>query len=353
MNINVSEGKNELSKRDHLTMVFHYGQLDRWATHEKGDIVINSDNADDIQQGQKVKLSEILFMKWMKLTTLVDRSVSRKENFHVKNKVATIAKMLGYSHTKGLYKILKPLFEVGLIDLKETTVNATKMIDIVVYPYPIYAESQICDLIKIRSWNDRESFGFSLSFAGVNARKKSQSENPDEQQEQKYTGEGTKVHKKMEQKYTSPVNKSTQAPVNKSTHTNIYKSTNNNKSTNINKSLIDRLDPKIRVSFIQFCEKQNIGECELNDLIDRLIDFIPTSSKFSSHEKYFAKTLQTIREEVRVQSKNTKNKRRGKNPLPSWIDDPVEDKPISEYEQQELDRLKREFEEMLAAQKGE
>jgi len=118
MNINVSEGKNELSKRDHLTMVFHYGQLDRWATHEKGDIVINSDNADDIQQGQKVKLSEILFMKWMKLTTLVDRSVSRKENFHVKNKVATIAKMLGYSHTKGLYKILKPLFEVGLIDFK-------------------------------------------------------------------------------------------------------------------------------------------------------------------------------------------------------------------------------------------
>lgn len=355
MNINVREGKNELSKRDHLTMVFHYGQIDRWATYEKGDVVINSDNADNIKEGQKVKISETLFMKWMKLTTMVDRSNTRKEDYHVKNKVSTIAKMLGYSNTKGLYKILKPLFEVGLIDMKETTVGTSKMIDIVVYPYPVYAESQICELVKVRSWNDRESFGFSLSFSGVEAKKNVQKYDGEKKStqgsEQKYTGNENKSTQALEQKYTGVENKSTQGVVYKSTQgvvyfctqpiTNINKSTNKNKSSNINKSLIGKLSPKIRTSFVQFVEKENIAEQDLKTLIDRLIGFNPNSSKFSSHEKYYTKTLQSIRDE----------KAERQDSLPKWASTEPESKPMTEEEQEAFELQKREFEEMLARDK--
>src|SRR5690606_10580188 len=127
------------------------------------------DNSDEIEIGQTVKISETLFMKWLKLTTLVDRSSSRKHDYHVRNKLSAVAKLLGYSSTRGLYKVLKPLYEIGLIDLKETTIHSVKMIDIIAYPYPVYRDSPICFLQKTRSWNERESFGFSLSYSGIRA----------------------------------------------------------------------------------------------------------------------------------------------------------------------------------------
>ncbi|MBU8905565.1 hypothetical protein [Desertibacillus haloalkaliphilus] len=346
--VNITEGQNEFSKRDHITMVFHYGQIDRWVSYEKGDDVIHSDNAEQFTEGHEVKLSETVFMKWMKLTTMVDRTMDRKEDFHVRNKVTSIAKMLGYSSTRGLYKVLKPLYEVGLVDLKETKVGSSKMIDIIVYPYPVYADTPICNLMKVRSWEKRESFGMALSYSGVEARNKSTQES-----EQKCTGDENESAQEQEQKCTGvenksaqgAVNKSTQEPVHKSAHTNIYNLSNTNKSSNINNHLSSKLDPSVKITFQKFADEQKMSDDEMTTMIDRLIGFVPNSKKYSSHKKYYAKTLKSIRD--------NDNRQVRKDKLPKSLQyDHQETKENQEpNNSSSFEEEKQRFEEMLAQRK--
>lgn len=312
--VRIYQGQNELSKRDHITMVLHYGQIDRWVSFEKGEIILNSDNSDQIAIGQEVKISETLFMKWLKLTTLVDRSSDRKQDHHVRNKVTSIAKQLGYSSKSGFYKVLKPLYEVGLIDLKETNIGLIKMIDIFAYPYPIYSDSPICVLRKTRSWNDRESFGFTLANLGVNSRS-----------EQKCTGEENKSEQVLKQKCTGLVHKSERelvhksgrGPVHKSGHSNIY---NLSKDNNISKdhnilSHYQELESSVQESLKRFKEEFDVTDDEMTEIILRLENFKPRSKQYASHRKYLQKTLATVRDEIQRSKKQAAKE----GVMPKWL----------------------------------
>ncbi|MFP3836134.1 hypothetical protein, partial [Chryseobacterium sp. SIMBA_028] len=50
--------------------------------------------------------------------------------------------------------------------------NDKNTVDIIVYEHPVYSDSKICELVKFRSWEQRESKGMEFSSKGVQARKK-------------------------------------------------------------------------------------------------------------------------------------------------------------------------------------
>ncbi|OIJ22038.1 hypothetical protein BKP45_05005 [Anaerobacillus alkalidiazotrophicus] len=335
--VKISQGINELSKRDHITFVLHFGQMDRWVATDKDDetVIINSTNSTKINIGEVVKLSETLFMKWLKLNTYVDRSVSRKADFHIKNSIENVAKILGYSDRKGLYKVLKPLYEVGLIELTEGKLGTRNLIDIKVYPYPVYSDTTICNLVKCRLWNDRKSFGFLLSKAGIEAKKNKANTRAEYKSTQETENKSTQddVNKSTQ----GLVNLSTQSPVDKSPHTNesIYLIDNN--ISNDSNHLINNLDDKVADSLEIFLNQEQVTDDERLMMIDRLIGFEFKSLNYESHQKYFLKILKSIRsiEKSKVQKPVVK-----KDKLPKCLSAPnQEDQLDDDTEFEEAKRL--------------
>ena len=171
----ISQGQNEFENRDVLTFTMMYGQLERWVSKplDSNIPVIKDSNMNEIEVGSVVKITDIAFVKWQQLITMVDRSEKRKYDNHVKRSMSSISEELGYSYKgKKIYKIFKPLYEVGLIDIKETKYRGKTVTDIIVYPYPVYADSKICSLVKCRKWSDRRSFGLSLAKKSIESRNK-------------------------------------------------------------------------------------------------------------------------------------------------------------------------------------
>lgn len=327
----ISQGFNELSKRDHITLVLHFGQLDRWLINNKEDetVVINSGNSSEIKIGEVVTLSETLFMKWLKLNTHVDRSVNRKADFHIKNSIENVAKTLGYSERKGLYKILKPLYEVGLIDLTEGKLGTKNLIDITVYPYPVYSDTTICNLVKCRLWEQRKSFGFSLSKAGIEAKKNKVKISAVAKSTQPKRNESTQaVGNRSTQ---GLVSLSTQSAVAKSTHTNesIYLTDNNISNHHLN-HLINRLHENTAKSLEKFLNHEKVTDEERLIMIDKLIGFEFKSLNYESHQKYYHKILNSIR------TQQPKKYAVKKDKLPKWA---VEPQQIDQLEEDDLEIL--------------
>lgn len=290
----ISQGVNELSKRDHITLVLHFGQLDRWVDNDKerNTKVINVSNTKNINIGEIVKLSEATFLKWLKLNTHVDRSSNRKTDFHIKNSIINVAKMLGYSDRSGLYKMIKPLYEVGLLDLKECKLGSRDLIDLIVYPYPIYADTTICNLIKCRSWDNRNSFGIVLSKAGIQARKNKTVDKSLQIVEDK------SLQDIVDKRLQESVDKSPQRLVDKSLHTNESISLTDNNSSNDSNHLITKLNEKVATSLEIFLNQEKVTDDERLMMIDRLIGFEFKSLNYESHQKYFLKILHSIRSTV-------------------------------------------------------
>lgn len=342
----ISQGQNEFTDRDPIVLNLHYGQIDRWVSSgkkEEGIKVMKSDNSETIQMGDKVMISETLFMKWLKLTTLIDRTSERRREHHVKSSIKNISFRLGYSDRRGFYKLLKPLYEIGLIDLIETKLNEKNMIDIIVYPHPVYASSNICYLVKCREWEKRNSFGFALSAKGIKAKQEKMLRNKsNEEVENKSTQiPENKSTQGVENKSTQSLeNKSTQAPVNKSTLSNDLNISNDSNTPNDSNHLITRLDENTAKSLNSFLNQEKITDEERLMMIDKLIGFEFKSLNYESHQKYFLKILHSIR------TQKPKSFAVKKDKLPKWltepkkVDQPHEDDP-------ELLEAKRQLEEKM------
>ncbi|EXX79720.1 hypothetical protein RirG_002900 [Rhizophagus irregularis DAOM 197198w] len=293
----ITQGENSFTDRDFLTHVLHYGQLDRWVFFEKGEKtpVINSSNSMKIKEGTQVKISETIFVKWLKLNTMVDRSKSRTENFKIKRNITSIAKALGYSDTSGLYRVLQPMYEVGLIDVKEKMFNGKNTVDIIVYPYPVYSDSTVTKLLKCRSWEKRNSLGMALSKRGVKSKKDKKNEVSPVDKSPQVENEENEVFPVDKSPQVS-VDKSPQVPVDKSPLSNNNKVSNKNKSSNINKS--EKTESELLEEFIQ--------DNKLKDIeIDRLkmkLSLYPSKNK-NSFKAYLYKLLLSVKKEIEIEPK--------------------------------------------------
>lgn len=344
----ISKGENEFTDRDPIILNLHYGQIDRWiysGNIEAGIKVMKSDNSETIQSGDKVMISETLFMKWLKLTTLIDRSSNRKEDFHVKRSIKNIAHRLGYTNRMSLYKVLKPLYEVGLIELKESFREDNKMIDIIVFPYPVYANSNICSLVKCRTWSSRKSFGFGLSALGLKAKEEKKScQNIQDNNEVVNKSLQEPVNKSIQgvvnKSIQEPVKKSIQPLVNKSLHSNDLNLSNDSNTPNDSNHLITRLDENTAKSLDSFLSQEKINDEERLMMIDKLIGFKFNSLNYESHQKYFMKLLHSIR------TQKPKNFAVKKDRLPKWLSEP---KKVNQPDEEDPEFLeaKRQLEEKM------
>jgi hypothetical protein len=320
----IKSGETPLNKRDINTLTLHYGQIDRWVAKNANDktTLLNTSNREKVEIGEKVFISSALFMSWLTLRTRVDRTDKRKINDHAKGSVEYIASLLGYKGRNGLYKILKPLYEVGLIDMKEFSRGSQTMVDIIVYPYPIISDSNICDLHKFRTWEQRDSKGMMLSRKGVIARKKKREESLHKsEQEPVHKSEQEPVHKSEQE----PVHKSEQEPVHKSEQSNIIITSNDLITSNdFNHHLrkVDNISEKARKSLLDFIISKGIfGD---DDLIDKLFNIVSEYPPVTnSHVKYYEKVLRSIIENNHQPSTSKKNgKTVRKEKLPEWYANP-------------------------------
>jgi hypothetical protein len=318
----IKSGETPLNKRDINTLTLHYGQIDRWVSKNANDktTLLNTSNREKVEIGERVFISSALFTSWLTLRTRVDRTDKRKIDDHAKGSVKYIASLLGYKDRSGLYKVIKPLYEVGLIEIKEFHSDSQTMVDIIVYPYPVIADSDICDLHKFRKWEDRNSKGMMLSRKGVKARKdKKSSVDKSTQAPVDKSTQGV-----VDKSTQAPVDKSTQGVVDKSLHSNNIISSNDLITNDFNHLLskVDNLSENAQNSLIGFITKKGISDDD--DLIEKLFNVISEYPPVtSSYEKYYEKVLKSILENNHKQSNSKRNNKAvRKEKLPKWYTEP-------------------------------
>ncbi|OAH58651.1 hypothetical protein AWH48_16775 [Domibacillus aminovorans] len=123
--VNVTEGKR--SREEHYLPILHYPAADPFMMNNWIDV-----------------LGEKAFCGWLKLITLVDRDTNAIEKYGNKNtiprSIENLAKNIFKVSKSTFYRtILKPLWNVGLIDVSEWKDHAKigqKALNIIVYKYP-------------------------------------------------------------------------------------------------------------------------------------------------------------------------------------------------------------------------
>ena len=67
---------------------------------------------------------------------------------------------------------LNVLYELCLVEFEEKVLNKDIVTDILVYPYPHYADTQACYLERHRNVEERDGLGVQLSRLGLEAKRK-------------------------------------------------------------------------------------------------------------------------------------------------------------------------------------
>lgn len=122
------------------------------------------------------KLGYETFCLWLKLHTWVDRNDEEREYDRIPRSFENIyKKTLGISKSK-FYRLIKPLWEFGLIDIVEyveSERNSTKPKNIIVYEYPFHEiVRKYQALEKLRDWDqDYDSVSKELGKTGGRPRK--------------------------------------------------------------------------------------------------------------------------------------------------------------------------------------
>lgn len=103
------------------------------------------------------KLGHDAFIAWIKLHTWVDRSDENRDHDRIPYSLESTWKKLGVGKTKFYQKIIRPLWEYGLIDIieyEESQRKSQKPKNIVVYESPYNKhETEVKPLEKLRDYN--------------------------------------------------------------------------------------------------------------------------------------------------------------------------------------------------------
>jgi predicted transcriptional regulator len=121
------------------------------------------------------KLGYEAFGVWLKFHSWVDRNDADRDYDIVPESIEGLAKRLGISKSK-IYRIIKPLWEYGLVDIVEFEADprkSQKPKNIIVYDYPLHDPARIfAKLEKLRDWNtDYESTSKEYGKTGGRPRK--------------------------------------------------------------------------------------------------------------------------------------------------------------------------------------
>lgn len=162
--INLQQGRPEREEvRDHVPFKANLGMIDRWLMGREGKQTkvtekttqITSSNHKKIDIGEKVTLSAPIWKTYTILSALVDsRTFSIKRGF--KKQIAE--DYLGMT-VRAFQQHLNVLYEIGLLEFYEKQLKGETVTDISVYPYPHYADTQACYLVRFRNIEDREGKG--------------------------------------------------------------------------------------------------------------------------------------------------------------------------------------------------
>ncbi|TPG93487.1 hypothetical protein EEL32_00050 (plasmid) [Brevibacillus laterosporus] len=82
------------------------------------------------------KLGDTAFISWLKFFTWCDRSDKSREHDAIPNSMNKLAKKLGVGKDTLYNKIIKPLWNYGLIDLEQVVKASNTYVNIIVYKYP-------------------------------------------------------------------------------------------------------------------------------------------------------------------------------------------------------------------------
>nr|BAD00174.1 RepA protein [Cloning vector pGETS109] len=135
------------------------------------------------------KLGHETFTLWLRFHTWVDREDELRDYDRIPRSFENIyKKTLGISKSK-FYRLIKPLWEYGLIDIieyEESNRNSTKPKNIIVYEYPLHEiERKYKPLEKLRDWDkDYNSVSKELGKTGGRPRKKDSEEEPEKKPEE-------------------------------------------------------------------------------------------------------------------------------------------------------------------------
>jgi len=311
----ISQGQNEFENRDVLTFTMMYGQLERWVSKplDSNIPVIKDSNMNEIEVGSVVKITDIAFVKWQQLITMVDRSEKRKYDNHVKRSMSSISEELGYSYKgKKIYKIFKPLYEVGLIDIKETKYRGKTVTDIIVYPYPVYADSKICSLVKCRKWSDRRSFGLSLAKKSIESRNKNievSEKTPDTVSEKTPDTVSEKTPDTVSEKTPDTVSEKTPS------NNNNYLSDYNNLRDHNHLNELSAIYDESTLNLIDRFMSEKIDDDDISNLFVEQLSKYKTRAKTEQGKlKYMSSVLSTVKQHHKEQKDQKRSVRRDNVP---------------------------------------
>ncbi|MED4142569.1 hypothetical protein P4669_05160, partial [Priestia megaterium] len=173
--INLQQGRPHQEEiRDHVPFKANLGMIDRWLMGREGKQTkvaekttqITSSNHKKIDIGEKVTLSAPIWKTYTILSALVDsRTFSIKRGF--KKQIAE--DYLGMT-VRAFQQHLNVLYEIGLLEFYEKQLKGETVTDISVYPYPHYADTPACYLVRFRNVEDREGKGLEKSKRANEAR---------------------------------------------------------------------------------------------------------------------------------------------------------------------------------------
>lgn len=104
-----------------------------------------------------------VFSAWLMIYTWCDREQYPQDDISHHKNIRNIADAFGCKSVDKAQKIIKKLYEFGLIDIVQEKNKFGSMKNIYYwYDIPIYADSMFCELRKCRNWEDRNSHGQEL-----------------------------------------------------------------------------------------------------------------------------------------------------------------------------------------------
>ena len=114
------------------------------------------------------KLGHDAFIAWLKFHTWVDRRDEKRDNDRIPYSLEDTRKKLGMGKKKFYEKVIRPLWEYGLIDIveyEEAERKSQKPKNIIVYTSPANRhETETKPLVKLRDWN--KDYGSASQFYG-------------------------------------------------------------------------------------------------------------------------------------------------------------------------------------------
>lgn len=152
MSFQLSVSESKISRNEQPLPQLHYVVADDWID----------------------KLGEKSFCLYLKLFTLVDRTDSDKQNHCIKTRTSKLLKRLEMSKST-YYRVIKPLYEYGLVDLIEfegSKNEGSKPVNIMVHRFPqnSYALA-VQPLEKCRSWEQRTNENYNFTKDGGRPKK--------------------------------------------------------------------------------------------------------------------------------------------------------------------------------------